>query len=256
MQHFHNNLLNLFNAYREFIFFDQTEMYNMNIFDYLGKAEKELYETFTTDINFIAENSKRINGLNKIFREIQQNHLCSNSSTHELSNIAKCDYYLEVITSLGFYNFVSFWIEEIRIKKNYAVSVNNKEIIITNNENDEEGISMLHSNTIFLYNNGEIHPDVNFLFNYVILPYINEERKLSVDKIIETINSKKKIYIILLIAYFILIIILYIFFWRPIINSSKYLIYKTKNMLRIIPVEILVSQTNIKSLIGVSYLNE
>ena len=252
MQHFHNNLLNLFNAFREFIFFNQSEMHNMNIFDYLEKAEKELYETFTTDISYIAENSYKINGLKKIFLEIQQSHLCSNSSTTELSNIGKCDYYLEVITSLGFYNFVSFWIEEIRIKKNYAVSINSGEIIIKN----ESDISRFQSNTIYFYNNGEIHPDINFLFNYVILPYINEERKISVNKIIETINSKYSFYIILLIAYFILIIILYIFFWRPIVNSSKDLIYKTKNILRIIPVEILVSQTNIKSLIGVSDLND
>ena len=89
-----------------------------------------------------------------------------------------------------------------------------------------------------------------------ILSSIEEERNLALDNIIQNISSNKTIYIILLIIYFFLILILYMLYWRPIINNITLLIYKTKNILNIIPVEILAEQTNIKSLLNISDLNE
>ena len=253
MQHFHNNILNLFNAYREFIFLNISQMDNTPIYEYLGKAEKELYDTFTSDINFIAESCEKVNGLCKNFREIQQNHLCYQYSGEELSNVKNCDYYMEVITSLGFYNLINFWTEEIRIKKNFILikdKINNMPSMTFYN------VEFFKNRTILLFNDYEIHPDVNYIFTNILLPYISEERQLSINKIIMDINSEYKIYITLIIIYFFIIIILLLFFWRPIIIQIKTLIYKTKNMLSIIPVEILEAQTNIKSLLGTFDLNE
>jgi hypothetical protein len=273
MQHYHNNLLNLFNAYREFIVVNESIMYNEPIVDYLKIAEKEIYETFTEDINFIAENSNKISGLNKIFREIQQNHLRSKNSEGKLSSVNSCDYYMEVITSLGFYNFIGFWVEELRIKKNYFLLIEESNANININLNDSfdpfknENIDknsieiikmkkMVENKIVYCFNLEEIHPDVNYMFNYVILPFINDERNLTIDRIINNMKTKKDIYIAIFIIYIFLILILYIFFWRPIINNIKTLIYKTKYMLTIIPVETLSTQTNIKSLLGISDLSE
>ena len=107
-----------------------------------------------------------------------------------------------------------------------------------------------------LYNLPDVHPEVNFLFSHIILSSIEEERNLTLDNIIENISSNKRIYNILLTVYFFLILVLYMLYWRPIINNITFLIYKTKNILTIIPVEILASQTNIKSLLNISDLNE
>ena len=243
MQEFHNNILNLFNSYREFIFFNETKMYNMPIFEYLEAAEKQLYMTFSLDINYIADNCSKIKGLCQIFRQIQQSQNYKSPNIDLSKNIP--DTYMEVVTSLGFYNFISFWIEEIRIKKNYI-------LMLENSHNQ----STIEDRIIYFYNYQTIHPDVNYMFITVILPYITEERKLTMDIIIKEILSENTFYIVILIIFFIISIFIYIFFWRPTINNIKNLIYKTKNMLRIIPVEILEAQTNIKSLLGVSDLNE
>ena len=56
MQHYHNNLLNLGNAFREFIYLNFSQMHNTPIYDYLSVAERELYETFIRDINFMSDN--------------------------------------------------------------------------------------------------------------------------------------------------------------------------------------------------------
>ena len=243
MQDYHNNLLNLFNAYREFIFFNETKMYNMPIFEYLETAEKQIYNTFTSDINYIADHCNRIKGLCQIYRQIQKSQNYQKPNTDLSNNVP--DSYMEVVTSLGFYNFINFWMEEIRIKKNYILMLENSH----NKTTVEDRI-------IYFYNYQVIHPDVNYMFITVIIPYITKERTLSTDTIIKAIKSENTFYIVILIIFFIISLLFYIFFWRPIINNIKNLIYKTKNMLRIIPIEILEAQTNIKSLLGVSDLNE
>ena len=88
MQHVHNNLLNLFIAFREFIVYRGSKMHNMDIFDYLGFAEKEIYHTMTTDINYLEENCDELKELTEIFSGIQKNNLCS-----ENTNKGKCDHY-------------------------------------------------------------------------------------------------------------------------------------------------------------------
>jgi len=243
MQNYHNNVLNLFNAYREFIFDNETHMHNMPILEYLGEAEKEFYATFTSDLSYISDNCYKVNKLCDIYTDIQK--------SQSDKNIEKSGQYMEIITSLGFFSLVSFWVEEIRIKKHYVLMLEEDK-----NASNNDNITYFTNRKIYLFNRQEIHPDINYIFISVILPYIDEERYSSIDRIIIEINSKHLFYIIILVIYFLIIIIIYILFWMPIINNIKYLIYKTKNMLRIIPVEILEAQTNIKSLLGVSDLND
>ena len=254
MQNLHNNLLNLYIAYREFIFCKDSEMYNMNIFDYLAYAEKELYENLSPDINFIADNCYKIEGLSNIFSEVQKSQICSNleNSNNKITNIEICDYYMKVITSLGFYSYISVWTEEIRIKKKYVLNIDKKNNAFFSNDN----ILKYESRIIELFNSQEIHNHVNFMFTYVILPYINKERKITINKIMEKKNSMSQIFIIYIIIYFSIIIIFYIFFWKILLNNTKNLIYNSKKMLAIIPVEILSTQTNIKELIGILDIND
>lgn len=244
-QHFHNNFLNLVNAYREFIFSNDSYMYNLPIYEYVIKAEKEIHLTMSQDITFIEGNCVSIDGLCELFSKLQKNHLC----IYNDNNINKCDNYLQIITSLGFYNFISYWLEEIRFKRNYVSLIENFNLTINFWKDDENKI-------LDLYNYQEIHSEVNFLFNHIILSSIEEERNITLYNIIENVSSNKRIYVILLIIYFLLILVFFMLYWRPIINNITALIYKTKNILTIIPVEILANQTNIKSLLDISDLNE
>ena len=253
MQHYHNNILNLGNAYREYIYLNISQMHNTQIYQYLAIAEKELYETFIPDVNFMSDNCKIINGLCKLYSDVQKTPSCSQQYEDKSIDIKNCDYYMKVATSLGFYNFISFFIEEIRIKKNYILLIdrlNNVEQMTYSN------VENYKNRTIPYLNEPEIYPDINFMFINIILPIINKERNKTSEFILKQISSKPLIYTIFLCVYFIIIILLDIFFWHPIINGIKDLIYKTKNMLTIIPVEILEAQTNIKNLLGISDLNE
>jgi hypothetical protein len=243
-QHLHNNFINLVNAYREFIFNNGSYMHNLPIYEFLIKAEKEIYLTHIQDIIFIEGNCVNINGLCNLFSKFQKNLLCfSNENNNE------CDNYLQVITSLGFYNFISYWLEEIRFKRNYVSLIDSINRTINFWNDDQNRI-------LDLFNLQDVHYEINYLFNQIVLSSIEEERNMTLDNIIQNISSNKRVYIILLLIYFLLILVLYMLYWRPIINNITLLIYKTKNILTIIPVEILAEQTNIKSLLNISDLNE
>ena len=252
MQHYHNNILNLGNAFREFIFLNFTEMHNTPIYEYLGEAEKELYGTFIPDVIFMTDNCNVIKGLCDLYSDIQKTPYCSKETEKELNDTNECNYYMEVLTSLGFYNFISFFIEEIRIKKNY--------ILLKDKENHLEQITFFNidkfvNRTIDYYNEPGIQLDINNMLVNIIFPTISKEKNETAKLILREINSKPLIYSLILCIYFLIIILLDIFFWNPIIKGIKGLIYKTKNMLTIIPVEILEAQTNIKNLLGISDFN-
>ena len=253
IQHYHNNIINLWNAYREFIYVNNAQMHNLPIFEFLFKAEKELYETLIPDLNEISDKCKVIKGLCKMYREIQRIPYCSENYNDEIKQNQTCNYYTEITTSLGFFNFISFFIEEIRIKRNYILlldKLNNLVAMTLDN------IDQFQNRTINYFNEPEIHPDVNFMFINIILPIMNKQRNKTAEIILDEINSKHLIYTMFLVLYFIIVFVADIFFWNPLIIGIKTLIYKTKYLLTIIPVEILVEQTNIKNLLGITDLNE
>ena len=101
-----------------------------------------------------------------------------------------------------------------------------------------------------------IQQDVDVMFNLVILHYIEEEVTLTVNKIFESINKRDNTYIAIYVTFIAIILLLYLFFWYPLTIEVQEQIFKTKEALNIIPVEILESQTNIKGLLGISDLNE
>jgi hypothetical protein len=239
MLHFHNNIINIYNSYNEYLFYSDSRVENINVLTFLEKIINNTYDTSTEDINYLLINSKKIPGLNEVFTKIRNEKLCKKSNS--------CEYYIEIITSLGYYNFVYFFISEILTKMNYATILYEKKYKELWDQNIEIRL-------ITLFN--IIHYDVDFMFNFVILRYIEEELSLTVEKIFGNINSRNQMYIILYSIYLVAIILSYFFYWNPFITKTQDEIHKTKLTLNIIPSEILETQTNIKNILRISDLNE
>ena len=98
---------------------------------------------------------------------------------------------------------------------------------------------------IFLFN--ILHEDIDSMFNFVALHFIELETTSTAEKILEKINSRSDMYITLCVILILVIIFTYVFYWYPIITDTQVQIYQTKLALNIIPLEILESQTNIKN---------
>ena len=237
MLNFHNNIINIYNSFNEYFFYSQSNVDNIPILEYLDMAINNIYNTFSEDLNYQATNSKKIPGMYDIFSKIQKGKLCNSTNT--------CDHYIETVTSLGFYCFVPFLINEIKIKINY-------EKILAKRFN-ESWESNIDDRSIFLFNN--LHYDIDYMFNYVVLYYIDEEINSTGTQILATINSRNHMYITIYTIYIIAIVLLYLCYWNQYIFDIQDQIYKTKTVLNIIPVEILESQTNINIQLGVCDLN-
>ena len=238
MLHYHNNIINIYNGFNEYLFYENSTIDNIPVLEYIENRINNTYDTLAEDLNYLGTYSKKISGLYDIYSMIQKEQLCSNTL---------CDPYIETITSLGYYSFVAFMVTEIKVKVNYVKILNARRQEVLYQKGDE-GRALMLFNTM--------HYDVDLMFNFVALHYIEEEVILTVNIIFENINSNNEIYLIVYIVYFVWIICLFIFYWYPFINDAQEQIYKTKEALNIIPVDILESQTNIKNLLGISDLNK
>ena len=211
MLHYHNNIISIYNIFSEFLFNRTAIVENTPVLTFLEKTITNTYDTFVEDIVYQSTNSLKIPGLYHIFVNVQKGQLCDGTDAS-----GECEYYIQVSTSLGYYSFVMFWINEIKVKVFYA----------------------------------------DYMFNLVVLHYIEDETNLTVDVILSVMNSRNNEYIAIYVIFMVVILILYFLYWNPFITDTQDQIYKTKLALNIIPVEILDSQTNIKNLLRISDLNE
>ena len=260
-QEFQLKIMRIFNLYRQFVFDEETNL-DLDFFDRLDISILEAYDIIPFDIEYIQSYlSKNLDS--KKGNEINTQNLCSLNLTDSFNSIEECE---EKYTNKLKYDFIIFatnFLEEIREKKNFVkyllntgkiigrlnkytlglwmsdVLIPKKGIINPNTPND----TMFRLN---LFNNETIHNSLNTIFINIIFPYINKNRKIILETF--SLEGYNFLFIILTIIYLIIVSIIYIVYWFPIIISLNNFIYKTKNMLTIIPINILASQTNINLL--------
>ena len=83
----------------------------------------------------------------------------------------------------------------------------------------------------------------------MIIPYIDVVSNNLSKAILKGLKNNKLLYIILTCFYIIIMICIYIFIWIPFQTNLSQTIFKTKNMLTIIPKEVLSELTNIHKLL-------
>ena len=98
-----------------------------------------------------------------------------------------------------------------------------------------------------LFNNETLHSYINLVFINIFLPYIDIYRKIFLSQL--SIEGYEGKIILIFILFIFLLILIFIFYLLPRVNYLSDFIYKTKNMLSLIPMTILTDQSNIKSLL-------
>ena len=209
------------------------------------------------------------NNFKDIKSEINKTGLCNLSFTDYFKNEEECQKFMggeKGIISLGFDILLNYFIEEIRMKRNYAKGLMNKGILVGNLSElnnyylwDDDNLNLKNNQTLIfrmnLFNKEDIHQILNIIFINIIYPYINKERNLTLNSISKSINNGHIIYIILIVCHCSFVIVSILFYLIPEINKLNIEIYKTKNILSIIPVQILASLPNIKTLLKISIKN-
>ena len=267
MENYHNNVLELFNGFREYLFDQNTIISGQTVYEYLINKEKEFYTSSAEDIKNLTVLNSHIKGLYANYIKLQENGFCSFYVSY-FKTSEECENYLggkDGILSLGFHLIVNTFVEEIRNSRNYMKLLLEQDMVVGNLSKNIDNYS---SDVIFelekndtkifrmkVFNMKQTHYRLNIIFLNIIMKYIDEERNITMEAIQDSINNGHIKYIISIIAYLFIFLVIFIFYWIPMIKRMNVEVYKTKNMLSIIPVQILASQPNIKELLNISNNN-
>ena len=257
---FHSNIIHLFNVYREYIFDNQSIIDDMTPFEYLIKFETISFDNIAGDVkiinNFLNENlimdDEMINLVNK--------ELCSFYITDYFNSSEQCRMKFGGILNYDFIIFSTNFIQRLRSVKNIVAYRHETELIIGNlteynvelwetwaknysSEISDKSISF----RLGQFNDEILHSEINLMFVNIFIPYIEQNRKKILKSLM--IEGYEFHFILIFSTLIVLILLVYFLYFLPKINKLNNFIYKTKNMVTLIPMEVLISQTNIKSLI-------
>lgn len=260
-QNFQLNIIHIYNIYRQFVFDEQTNL-GLDFSDILDITILEEYDTISSDIDYIQTylmyhwDTSIGSGISK--------SLCSFNITDSFNSIDECEEKYTNLLKYDFIIFATYFIEEIRIKKNIVKYLLSTGKIIGRLNKYTLGLWLrddlipkkgkINENTpndtmfrLNLFNNETIHNSLNTIFINIIFPYLNGNRKIIFE--VYSLEGYNYHFIIITILYLIIVSIIFIVYWFPIIISLNNTIYKTKNMLTIIPIKILASQNKINLLL-------
>ena len=251
---FHSSSIDVFNAYREFLFDNQTIIQNMTPLDYLINSEVNTHDSVVNSIKQVSIFLNKYFEYDSEILGILNKDLCSFYLTDYYESHEECfqkyEFFLRYDISFIFSNFF----HGLRNLRNIAIYRHLTEYIYGNlTEYDvklwETYVPTNERPILFkleLFNDETLHSEINLMFINIILPYIDVFRK----EVLKRVTLKK--YSSFLSLYFslflVLILLLYFSFLLPRIRYLNKFIFLTKNMLSLIPLSILASQKNIKSI--------
>jgi hypothetical protein len=246
-------IIDYFNIYREFLFDDDMKIYDMIPLEYLHFLEEKELSTFSENMNFVKVNINKVYPENENISEIKD--LCSYYINEFFDSSSECSDRIGIFTRYDFNTLAIHFIDEININKDVMVYIlkrlgNITKFNMTDSINIRKRVGKGENYTISLFNNDTLHNDLNVIFFSIILPYIQEDRQtinkiLIIGDIVHFLSS---------ISGLIALIITFSFFcyFVPLINYINSIIYKTKNMLSIIPLSILSYQADVLILFNIS----
>ena len=273
LQHYHNNILYLFNAYREFLFDENSIIFGMPSYEYLIEQESLLYSTCTEDIEYLTLQNDAIKNIHKNYLAINENTFCNDFIAEYFENQEECYNYIggrDGIVAFGFHFLIHDFVEEIRMKRNYVKLLLEKEVIVGNFTDilniknysiwNNKNLGLNDNKTLILrmslFNMEKIHSRLNIIFMHIIMQYINSERNVSFYLVENNVNGGYGVYIIFILSHVFFIGLALSIFWVPKIKEINKEIYKAKNILAIIPVQILATLPNIKTLLNIPTNNQ
>lgn len=266
---YQNDIMGIFNAYREFLFDENTIINGKISNDYIDDKINEMYSTKFDDNVIFNKYRKKIPGYLEKYNELKGDNPCLILRIDKyFHSEEECRSHMHGISAYGISVVHTSMTEEIRIYKNMANTLLNNNKIRGNltlygssfwdyeNITNELKNSIKYNNItiyyrLYLFNNSSYHKDLNVLFINLIYAFFKDERKITMDSINDAVKNKEITYIIFFACLLVVISLLFLIFWLPMIKRMNIAIYKTKKMLSIIPISILASQENINGLLNI-----
>jgi len=266
---YQNDVIGVFNAYREFLFDENTIIDGKISNDYIDDKLKQMYSTKFDDNVIFSNYRKKIPHYLEKYNELRGDNPCLILRIDKYFHSEKeCRSHMHGISTYGINIVHTSFTEEIRIYKNIvndllnanqirgnltlygSIFWNEKNIINElNNPIDLNNTEMYYR--LFLLNNNSFQKDLNVLFINLIYAFFKDERNLTSNSINDAVKDKEITYITYYTCLLIAITLSFLIYWLPMIKKLNITIYKTKKMLSIIPIHILASQENINRLLNI-----
>ena len=196
----HNlGIINMFNSYREYLFDNQSFINDMIVLDYLVQVEREELTLISEKRKYIETNYLELINNSNIESLVYYNDLCAFYINDFFDSSDRCSEIIGIITKYDIFHMSFYFLEEIKIKKNivryklkYEKIVGNlteyKYLDYLEDENIPKNGSYNNLFRLNLFNDDEIHFSLNLIFFSIILPYMQENRKIdfnsfSIDKV-------------------------------------------------------------------------
>ena len=255
LQRLQNNIFELYNGYREYLFDENTIIYGYNSLDYLKIQLEEIFKTKGEDTYIANTEFSHIKKLKNDFIKFNHDSLCSRMEEGFFESEEKCENFLEGQIKYG-YQIASFTFIDLIITGSNCIEFlyEEKNNIIGNlteyGIKEYENVTNNQKFRLYFFNNGTIHSDINVLFAHALLPYFTDIINISSTAIINSSNDSYSVYLIYMITFISLNLLAFIFVWIPYINNMNSVIYNAKKILRIIPIHILSTLANIKKILN------
>ena len=268
-QNFQLGILDTFNAYREYLFDNQSIVNGTSPNKYLTENENKTLASNIENIQYLSTEGEEILKQYTGFINLTEvNNLCELYQNDFFDSSSICSQIIGLITSYDFYTLSYYFLEELKIYKNIVeYKLENEDIVGNLTEYDLNSYlndsslpkkwdtsSSLPTFRLNLFNDDSIHNQLNVMFANIILPFIQKSRKNVFDKI--SFEHITGYLIILNFCFFIIITLAFFAYFIPMIRFINNIIYKTKNMLSIIPLSILASQSGVSTLLNLSKKNK
>ena len=130
-----------------------------------------------------------------------------------------------------------------------------KNLFPNSDTNSEEYLSYIEMHPINVYNSEENYV-INRIYRYILSNTFPLFGNKFSKEIVNGINYIKNFFIVIIFVFIFVKMLLYIFVWIPYENKINTVIYKTKNMLMIIPIDILRNMPSVYKVLDIYVSNQ
>jgi hypothetical protein len=258
-----------YNSLREYIFDVTNPVYGMKPDGFSEELSSQIYSKITQKEAKVYKVLPKISNtiVNK-FNAMNQGNVCrfmDRIFTNPSSNLT-CETFMFGAAQFGLKTFITTYIEEIHYMKNlFTIYVNEQNVynytynltltgtteytnLMPDNTDEHE---LYHSLNQINVLNWEKTREINYSLLSIIDPAFNEFVNYLQETIDAHIHNDKKILIWLTIGLIIFNMFWFFTFFVPFINGLSQTIYKAKNMLSIIPKQVLFNVPNILNVLNI-----
>ena len=261
-----------FIALREYLYDQKKILLNQIVEDYLSDSLTDFYK----DLAFISnERDSYTQYLPKSYStfvdELFRDNQCKFidvfiAENHTNFEYQLCEEFFYNTSTYGFQAVLTTYIEEIRIMRDLQKSyLNNAELYgFKYNESligtpiakalypkDEETLQLYNKYNPVLILNETTHKNAIIIYRFVVMKIVQSALDNLFDAIHVSFDDTTRVGYIINITFMVVVTIGFFMFWLPFVLGENDTIYKTKNMLSIIPNEVLFTLPHINIMLGI-----